>query len=58
MKFGLNTGMRLAQFLAQVREEVGPEFKVIRESLNYLLVIGLNLKKIKSKMKLFICSKV
>ena len=27
--------MRLAQFLAQVREEVGPEFKVIRESLNY-----------------------
>ena len=35
MKFGLNTGMRLAQFLAQVREEVGPEFKVIRESLNY-----------------------
>ena len=35
MKFGLDTGMRLAQFLAQVREEVGPEFKVIRESLNY-----------------------
>ena len=35
MKFGLNTNMRLAQFLAQVREEVGPEFKVIRESLNY-----------------------
>ena len=35
MKFGLNTDMRLAQFLAQVREEVGPEFKVIRESLNY-----------------------
>ena len=35
MKFGLNTYMRLAQFLAQVREEVGPEFKVIRESLNY-----------------------
>ena len=29
MKFGLNTDMRLAQFLAQVREEVGPEFKVI-----------------------------
>ena len=58
MKFGLNTDMRLAQFLAQVREEVGPEFKVIRESLNYLLVIGLNLKKIKSKMKLFIYSKV
>ena len=35
IKFGLNTDMRLAQFLAQVREEVGPEFKVIRESLNY-----------------------
>ena len=35
MKFGLDTGMRLAQFLAQVREEVGPEFKVIRENLNY-----------------------
>lgn len=35
MKFGLNTGLRLAMFLAQVREEVGPEFKVIRESLNY-----------------------
>lgn len=35
MKFGLDTGMRLAQFLAQVREEVGPEFKVVRENLNY-----------------------
>lgn len=35
MKFGLDTGMRLAQFLAQVREEVGPEFKVKRENLNY-----------------------
>ena len=35
MKFGLDTGMRLAQFLAQVREEVGSEFKVIRENLNY-----------------------
>ena len=35
MKFGLNTSMRLAQFLAQVREEVGPECKVIRVSLNY-----------------------
>ena len=34
-KFGLGTNMRLAQFLAQVREEVGPEFKVIRENLNY-----------------------
>ncbi len=35
MKFGLDTGLRLAQFLAQVREEIGPEFKVIRENLNY-----------------------
>ena len=35
MKFGLNTDMRLAQFLAQVREEVGSELKVIRENLNY-----------------------
>ena len=34
-RFGLGTTMRLAQFLAQVREEVGPEFKVVRESLNY-----------------------
>ena len=34
-KFGLNTDMRLGHFLAQVREEIGPEFKVIRESLNY-----------------------
>ena len=35
MKFGLNTNLRLAHFLAQVREEVGPEFKVLRENLNY-----------------------
>ena len=35
MKFGLDTGLRLAHFLAQVREEVGPEFKVVRENLNY-----------------------
>lgn len=34
-KFGLNTELRLAMFLAQVREEVGPEFKVKRENLNY-----------------------
>lgn len=33
--FGLGTGLRLAMFLAQVREEVGPEFKVVRENLNY-----------------------
>lgn len=35
MKFGLNTPQRLAMFLAQVREETGPELKVIRENLNY-----------------------
>lgn len=35
MKFGLNTDLRLGHFLAQVREEVGPEFKVVRENLNY-----------------------
>ena len=35
MKFGLNTNLRLGHFLAQVREEVGSEFKVIRENLNY-----------------------
>ena len=34
-RFGLNTNMRLAQFLAQAREETGPEFKVVRENLNY-----------------------
>lgn len=35
MKFGLNTDLRLGHFLAQVREEIGPEFKVVRENLNY-----------------------
>lgn len=35
MKFGVNTDLRLAMFLAQVCEETGPEFKVIRENLNY-----------------------
>ena len=34
-KFGLQTPLRLGHFLAQVREEVGPEFKVLRENLNY-----------------------
>ena len=34
-KFGLSTDLRLGHFLAQVREEVGSEFKVIRENLNY-----------------------
>ena len=45
MKFGLNTGLRLAQFLAQVREEVGPEFRVIRENLNYTENALLNVYK-------------
>ena len=35
MKFGLDTDLRLGHFLAQVREEVGSEFKVLRENLNY-----------------------
>lgn len=34
-KFGLNTDLRLAMFLAQVREEIGSEFKVVRENLSY-----------------------
>lgn len=34
-KFGLNTDLRVAMFLAQVREEIGSEFKVVRENLNY-----------------------
>ena len=34
-KFGLGTDLRLMHFLAQVREEVGAEFKVTRENLNY-----------------------
>lgn len=45
MKFGLNTGLRLVQFLAQVREEIGPEFKIIRENLNYKEEIALKLFK-------------
>jgi putative chitinase len=34
-KFGLNTDLRLGHFLAQVREEIGSDFKVLRENLNY-----------------------
>lgn len=34
-KFGVNTNIRLAMFLAQVREEIGEDFKVLRENLNY-----------------------
>ena len=33
--FGVNTNLRLAHFLAQVREEVGAELKPISENLNY-----------------------
>lgn len=33
--FGLNTPLRVAHFLAQVREEIGEEFKPISENLNY-----------------------
>lgn len=45
MKFGLDTGLRLAQFLSQVREEVGSEFKVVRENLNYKEEVALKLFK-------------
>lgn len=34
-KFGLNTDLRLKHFLAQVREEIGSNFVVKRENLNY-----------------------
>ena len=34
-KFGVDTNLRLAMFLSQVREEIGSDFKIIRESLNY-----------------------
>lgn len=33
--FGVNTNLRLAHFLAQVREEIGPKFEPRIESLNY-----------------------
>ena len=33
--FGINTNLRLAHFLAQVREEIGPKFEPRIESLNY-----------------------
>lgn len=33
--FGINTNLRLAHFLAQVREEVGLEFKPVSENMNY-----------------------
>lgn len=33
--FGVNSTLRLAHFLAQVREEIGNEFKPVCENLNY-----------------------
>lgn len=33
--FGINTNLRLAHFLTQVREEIGPKFEPRIESLNY-----------------------
>ena len=43
--FGINTNIRLAHFLAQVREEVGEEFKPISENLNYSEKAALKLFK-------------
>lgn len=43
--FGINTNQRLAHFLAQVREEVGEEFKPISENLNYSEKAALKLFK-------------
>lgn len=34
-RFGLDTPLRVAHFLAQVREEIGTEFRPISENLNY-----------------------
>lgn len=34
-RFGLDTPLRIAHFLAQVREEIGNDFKPISENLNY-----------------------
>lgn len=34
-KFGVNTNLRLAHYLAQVREEIGDNFEPKAESLNY-----------------------
>ena len=44
--FGINTNIRLAHFLAQVREGVGEEFKPISENLNYSNLALKNLFKI------------
>lgn len=34
-RFAVNTPLRFAHFIAQVREEIGPELKAVRENLNY-----------------------
>jgi predicted chitinase len=34
-KFGVNTNLRLAHYLAQVREEIGDNFEPKAESFNY-----------------------
>ena len=44
--FGINTNLRLAHFLAQVREEIGDEFKPISENLNYSNTALKNLFKV------------
>ena len=44
--FGINTNFRLAHFLAQVREEIGEEFKPISENLNYSNTALKNLFKV------------
>lgn len=44
-KYGLNKSIRVAHFLAQVREEVGSNFKVSRENLNYKEEVVLDMFK-------------
>lgn len=44
-KFGVNTDLRLAHFLAQVREEIGTKFEPRIESLNYSEESVLNMFK-------------
>ncbi|WP_428739447.1 glycoside hydrolase family 19 protein [Sulfurimonas sp.] len=44
-QFGTNTNQRMAHFLAQVREEVGSEFKPVSENLNYSEEAALKLFK-------------
>lgn len=44
-RFGINTNQRIAHFLAQVREEVGDEFKPVSENLNYSEKAALKLFK-------------